>query len=321
MLIQQIAIYFFSFLVLWYGSGLLVDTIKLLAKKIKMPPFAFSFFVLGILTSIPEISVGLNSLKEGRPEIFVGNLLGSIIVMFLLVIPVLAILSRGVKVNHYLNNRDLLVTLGIIATPAFFALDQTITNVEGYILVVLYVTLFYILRAKRGLWQRVESVLQRESRNLRHSSILKLIVGIALVLISSHFIVIQTINFAEAYNLSTFIVGLLVLSVGTNLPELSLALRSLTNKAENIALGDYLGSAAVNSMLFGVFTLLSNGEVITAAQFHITFMIIVLSLAAFYFMTRGPKSVLTRKQGFILLGCYLIFLLFEVSTTDKVDWL
>jgi len=314
MLTQKLLIYFLSFLTLWYGSGLLVDTIKVLARKIRIPPFAFSFFVLGPLTSIPEIAVGINSLNEGRPEIFVGNLLGSVIVMFLLVIPLLAIISRGIHVNHYMSNRNLLVTLGIIATPALFALDQTITNLEGFVLLALYISLFYLIKTREGLWSKVEDILQHEKRDLRHSTIAKLIIGVALVLVSSHFIVVQTIDFSQTYDLSAFVIGLIVLSIGTNLPEISLALRSLTNRAENIALGDYLGSAAANTLLFGGFTLINNGEIITAQQFRVTFIIIVVSLFAFYRMTRG-KSKLTRKEGFILLGCYVVFLLFELSTT------
>src|SRR3546814_1257025 len=66
---------------------------KSLAKKIHISSFAFSFFVLGILTSIPEMAVGLNAISQNRPEIFVGNLLGSIIILFLVIIPLLALVN------------------------------------------------------------------------------------------------------------------------------------------------------------------------------------------------------------------------------------
>lgn len=313
MSLQHFILYAASFLGLWYGSGLIVDSIKRLARKINVSSFAFSFFVLGFLTSIPEIGVGINALEQNQPEIFVGNLLGSAIVMFLLVIPLLAVLGGGVHVKKHLSNRDLLVTLGIIAVPALFALDRTVTNVEGFILLGLYIVLFYIIRARKGVLERVERMLQREQKDWRHSTIIKLAAGMALVFITSRFIVNQTISAAETYQLSTFVISLLVLSVGTNLPEISLALRSLTSKAEDVALGDYLGSAATNTMLFGVFTLFNNGEVITERSFTITFAIIVGSLLAFFLLTRG-KSWLTRKEGWLLLGCYLVFLLYEANT-------
>lgn len=313
MSLQNFILYAASFIGLWYGSGLIVDSIKRLARKINVSSFAFSFFVLGFLTSIPEIGVGINALEQNQPEIFIGNLLGSVIVMFLLVIPLLAVLGNGVRVKKHLSNRDLLVTLGIIAVPALFALDQTVTNVEGFILMGLYVVLFYIIRAKKGVLERVERMLQREQKNWRQSTVLRLAFGVLIVFMTSRFIVEQTILAAEVYQLSTFIISLLVLSIGTNLPEISLALRSLTSKAEDVALGDYLGSAATNTMLFGVFTLVNNGEVITERSFTVTFYIIVGSLLAFFLLTRG-KSWLTRKEGWMLLGCYVIFLVYEANS-------
>lgn len=312
MLAQNLLLYGIAFIGLWYGSGLIVDSMKRLARKIRIPPFAFSFFVLGFLTSIPEISVGLNALSQDRPEIFVGNLLGSVIVLFLLVIPLLAVLSGGVKVRKHLQDRDLLVTLGIIAVPALFALDRTITNLEGFVLVALYVTLFYIIRVKRGVLGRVEHMLAAEQKDWRHSTLFKLAAGVTVVFFTSRFIVEETIELSRAYGLSTFIVSLLVLSIGTNLPEIGLALRSLTAKAEDIALGDYLGSAAANTLIFGVFTLINNGEVVTERYFTVTFVIIFVSLLAFYAMTRG-KNWLTRKEGLILLVCYAVFVVYEAK--------
>lgn len=312
MLAQNLLFYIAAFVGLLYGSGLIVDSIKRLARKIRIPPFAFSFFVLGFLTTIPEISVGLNALDQGQPEIFVGNLLGSVIVLFLLVIPMLAILSGGIKVRKHLQDRDLLVTLGIIAVPALFALDRTITNIEGFVLVVLYVALFYIIRVKKGVLGRVEHLLAAEQKDWRHSTLFKLLVGVAIVFFTSRFIVEQTIELSETMGLSTFVVSLLILSVGTNLPEIGLALRSLTAKAEDVALGDYLGSAAANTLIFGALTLINNGEVVTERYFTVTFVIILASLLAFYMMTRG-KNWLTRKEGFILLACYIVFVIYEAN--------
>ena len=85
-----------------------MDSVDRLAHKLHLSSFAVSFFLLGILTSVPEISVGVNSLIERKPEIFVGNLIGGIIVIFLLIIPVLAVFGNGVKLTHQMS-RDHLV--------------------------------------------------------------------------------------------------------------------------------------------------------------------------------------------------------------------
>lgn len=306
----NLALYILAFIGLWYGSGLIVASIKRLARKIQIPSFVFSFFVLGILTSIPEIAVGVNALSENHPEVFVGNLLGGVIVMFLLVIPLLAIINKRVRVKKHLSNKNLLVTLGIICSPALFALDKTITNTEGFILIALYITLFYIIRTRQDVLARFQRLVKKEQKDPKNSSILKLSIGIGVVFLMSRFIVDQTIAGAEFYGVSTFIVSLMILGLGTNLPEITLAIRSITSKAEDVALGDYLGSAAANTLLFGIFTLINNGNVVTEKSFLVTFLIIVFSLGMFFMMTRG-KSTLTRKEGLALLSCYLAFITFE----------
>lgn len=313
MQIHNLLLYLLSFGVLWYGSGLIVDSVKLLARKIKVPSFAFSFFVLGFLTSIPEMGVGLHAISEGRPEIFVGNLLGSVIVLFLFVIPLLAVISKGIPVKKHINGKNLFVALAIIGAPALFALDQRVTTTEGVILIALYVALFYVIRSRGSIFARLEKVIAREQKDWRHSTLLKLAIGIIVVFAASRFIVDQTVALSEAIGLSVFVVSLLVLSIGTNLPELSLALRSVTKQAEDIALGDYLGSAASNSMLFGVFTLINNGDVITETKSTATFLVILSALVAFFMLTYG-KNKLTRKEGFALLGFYVLIVLFEASS-------
>lgn len=304
-------LYILAFIGLWYGSGLIVSSIKLLARKFQIPSFAFSFFVLGVLTSIPEIAVGFNALSENHPEVFVGNLLGGVIVMFLLVIPLLAVINKRVHVKKHLSDKNLLVTLGIIASPAIFTLDKTINNTEGFIMIALYIVLFYVIRTKQNVLARIQRIVKKEKKDPKNSSVLKLAVGIVIVFMTSRFIVDQTISGAEYYGLSTFIVSLIVLGLGTNLPEITLAVRSITSKAEDVALGDYLGSAAVNTLLFGIFTLINSGSVVTEKSFSITFLIIIFSLTMFFVMTRG-KSTLTRKEGVILLSCYAAFIAFEV---------
>lgn len=313
MLLLRFLLCILAFVGLWYGSGLIVEAVKRLAKRLNIPSFAFSFFVLGTLTSIPELAVGINAISENKPEIFVGTYLGGVVVTFLLVIPVMAIMYKRVHVRKHLSGGNLLVVLGIIAAPAILTLDQTITNPEGFIMIVLYITLFYIVKTRNNMLQRVGRMVQKATKHhdVKQNMALRLVIGVALVFMCSRFVVAQTIYFSEAFSVSAFVLSLLALSLGTNLPEIALAFRSLTSKAEDVAIGDYIGSAAANTLLFGIFTLINNGEVITGKSFFIPWLFIVASLMAFFFMTRG-KSDLTRKEGYFLVSMYLLFIATEI---------
>ena len=106
-LYSNIALFALAFVLLWIGSGIAVHAITKISYGLRMSSFFVSFLIMGFFTSITEIMVGINALVNKQPEIFVGNLIGSSIVIFLLVIPLLAFLSKGVNLNHSFKFKDL----------------------------------------------------------------------------------------------------------------------------------------------------------------------------------------------------------------------
>ncbi len=313
-MISGLFLYLVAFFVIWLGSGLIIHSIDKIARQLKLSSFAISFFILGILTSIPETALGFSAIADGQPEIFVGTLLGGVVVIYLLVIPILAILGKGISINHGLSKRNLILTLAVTLAPSVLVLDKKVTNAEGLILILLYILLFYIIQQKKGLLDKDRTDIFK----LKAYSLLdlaKVVLGIGLVFVSSQFIVNQTIVFSQIFSIPTFYIGLVILSFGTNLPELSLAVRSILSGKKDIAFGDYLGSAAANTLLFGFFTLLNVGEVITVNNFFVTFIFIATGLTLFYFLSNS-KNEISVKEGFYLLVLYLLFVIIELGGGD-----
>ena len=257
-MIENAFIYLISFIVIWFGSGLIISSTSKFSEKLKLSPFVFSFLFLGILTSTPEFSIGLQSIADHDPEIFVGNLLGGIAVIFLLIIPLLAIFGNGINLKKELNNTSLLASIGVILAPAIAVLDGSVSLLEGIILIGIYLLLILHIERKHGIFDQENSKLLNV-KSYSYKDILKVIAGIVLVFVSSALIVDKTLIFSEIFNISTFYVSLLIVSIGTNLPELSLAVRSITVRKKDIAMGDYVGSAAANTFLFVMFTVLNGG--------------------------------------------------------------
>lgn len=313
-MIPGLFLYLVAFFVIWLGSGLIIHSIDKIARQLKLSSFAISFFILGILTSIPEAALGFSAIADKQPEIFVGTLLGGVVVIYLLVIPILAILGKGIPINHGLSKRNLILTLAVTLAPSVLVLDKKVTNAEGLILILLYILLFYIIQQKKGLLDKDRTDIFK----LKAYSLLdlaKVVLGIGLVFVSSQFIVNQTIIFSQIFSIPTFYISLVILSFGTNLPELSLAVRSILSGKKDIAFGDYLGSAAANTLLFGFFTLLNVGEVITVNNFFVTFIFIATGLTLFYFLSNS-KNEISVKEGFYLLVLYLLFVIIELGGGD-----
>jgi cation:H+ antiporter len=131
-----------------------------------------------------------------------------------------------------------------------------------------------------------------------------------VIFIASNLIVDKTIYFGTLLNVPAFFISLIVLSVGTNIPEISLVFRAIKDKKKDVAFGNYLGSATVNVVIFAIMTLMSGGEVLTVNNFWKTLVIAVIGFTAFYHFTKS-KHDLSRQEGAILLLVYAVFLLVE----------
>lgn len=302
-----------AFIALWLSASLIITSIDKIAKKLKLSSFAISFFILGILTSIPEIAISITALVEKDPDIYVGTFLGGTIVIFLFIIPILAILGKGIRINYDLSNRKIILSLVVIALPALFIVDHRLTRLEGVLLIISYIILFFFIQKKHGI---IDKILEPEpeevlvSRTYSLMDMAKVALGIITVFIASYYIVRQTEIFSASFGIPTFYTSLFILAIGANLPELSIAASAIIKGKKDVAFGDYLGSAAANTLLFGVFTVLNDGEIFTINSFFITFSFIVLGLCAFYYFSRSRRDI-SAVEGVILLGIYILFIYHE----------
>ncbi len=294
---------------LWFGAGLIIRCVEKIAHRLHLSPFIVSFTLLGLLTSIPETAVGLTAVIEHKPEIFVGNLIGGVAIIFLLLIPLLAITAGRITISHQLSRFDLLAALFVTALPSLFTVDGRITRSEGLIMVVLYGFLMYGLNRRSGMLKaKPKKALNYHAYSLM--DLLKIALGVGVVIIASHGVVQQTIYFANIFHISSFYISLFALSLGTNLPELSLAVGAITMGKKDIAFGDYLGSAAANTLLFGLCTLFSGGVVLTTNHFLLTFGFIAGGLGLFYYFI-SSRSDIMRREGLVLLTLYILFMIAE----------
>ena len=310
MLAVNICIFILSFVVIWFGAGLIISSVSRFSKRFKLSSFAVSFVLLGLLTSTPEFAVGVQSIAQHDPEIFVGNLLGGIPVIMLFVIPLLAIFGNGISLKHEMDHGTLLATFGVIITPSLLILDKQVTTAEGVVMLILYFVLLILVERKHGFFDK-SNIDLLNSRAFSFNDLIKILVGVGLVFVSSNLIVDKTLYFAELFHVSAFYISLIAISVGTNLPELSLAARAVVTGKKDIAMGDYMGSAAANTFLFGLFTILSNGEVLTVNNFLVTYLLIASAIFVFYalFLT---KNYISRTNGIFMLCAYIGFVGYEL---------
>lgn len=141
--------------------------------------------------------------------------------------------------------------------------------------------------------------------------VVMLIAGLGVLAISAKAIVGSAEHLIASLNIPTFVFGLILLSLGTNLPELALALQAALQRKKGLAFADFLGSSAANTLILGGLALYAPFTI--EAQHKLTISLALLLGATAYFLWAvSSGKTITRKEGFGLLFFYAAFLLYEM---------
>jgi cation:H+ antiporter len=108
------------------------------------------------------------------------------------------------------------------------------------------------------------------------------------------------------FNISPFILGLIVFSIGTNLPELTVVITSWRKKIRDISFSHMLGSAIVNALVLGIMAMIHPVSITVNFSYSmILYFFILISIMLLYFY-RSNKA-LSRPEGVVLILIFLIF--------------
>ncbi len=114
-----------GFLFIVIGSNLTVIYAEKVAVNLGVSELIIGLSILALGTSLPELATTITALSKGKNEMVVGNIIGSNVLNFVLVIPLLGISSNFVISNQLLD-RDLVPL--IISTAMFIALALIISK-------------------------------------------------------------------------------------------------------------------------------------------------------------------------------------------------
>lgn len=309
-MLTHIAIYAASFLGIWFGAGLAIRSVEKLAHKLRLSSFIVSFLVLGFFTSISELSVGVNAVLSDDPGIFVGNLIGASIVLFLMVIPLLAIVGQDISISKEVRGSNLILPLIVVAAPVLLSLDGVVGKTDAMLTIVLFVISTLLIDKRRGFVKNVSALAKFKNFSVT-SEFVKIIFGASLIFASSRMVVAETEYFSLALGLSEFFISLMVISIGTNLPELSLITRSIFMKSNQVAFGDYLGSASFNSFLYGILALWYGKPIVLNNSYAVSLLFLVAGLLLFYLFAKS-KHTISKSEALVLFSLYLIFFTSEL---------
>lgn len=313
-MILAIAAVVAGFALLLWSADRFVDGSAATARLLGMPPLLIGMVIVGFGTSAPEMLVSAIAAYDHKPELALGNALGSNIVNIGLILGVTALLSP-IAVRSRVVRVELPLLLGVSLLTGLLLYDNEISRMDATILLAC----FCLLMA----WTVITSLRQREdhlAEEVAHQSsghaaslgraLGSLGVGLALLLLSSRIVVWGAVNVAQALGISDLIIGLTVVALGTSLPELAASISAVRKGEHDIAVGNVVGSNLFNLLVVvGIAGLIAPMSQLSDALWSrdwlsMTALTALLLVVAFAYRSDGR---INRLEGALLLTAYLAY--------------
>lgn len=284
-----------------------------LSLKLNISRMVIGLTVVSFATSAPELLVSLQAAIDGFSDISLGNVIGSNIANIGLVLGLTAMVSPlMVDRDFYRINWPIMMVFSIVLY--FFLLsNNTLTRIEGGALLLgLVVYLFILIKRSR----RKDNVIAEEvDESLREVTGFKmtiwLIIGIFALWGGSELLVKGAVDLATQLGISERVVSVTVIAVGTSVPELAASLIAAIKKEKAISLGNLIGSNIFNIASVLGLTAIIKPVVVQSSKILSNDMFWMLGIAFILLpMLLIPKySEMGRKEGFVLLAGYSVFIL------------
>ena len=299
-------------LLVW-GSDRFVLGASATARNLGVSPLVIGLTVVGVGTSMPEILIATVAAFDGNTGIAMGNAVGSNIANIGLVMALCALVVP-ITVHSQTLRREFPLMFVVTALAWLLLRDRSLGRTDGFILlggfvVLLGAMVFTALRAKRSDPLSGEFAQEIPTTISMWTALVWVVVGLAVLLVSSRVIVWGAVNVARALEVSDLVIGLTVVAVGTSLPELAASLASVLKREPDLAVGNVLGSNMFNLLpVLGLPGIIAPGAldpVLLERDFPVMAALsVVLFLMAFGF--KGPGRI-KRWQGAVLLFGFVAY--------------
>ena len=286
------------------GADEMVKCAIHIAQKYKIPQSIVGAVYIGFGTSAPEWVASTTAVLQGDLPLAIGNIIGSNIANSLLVLSILFLLI-GQGINKNLNLNLVSSNWMLIVTGIFIAGYLILNNFSRLLGVILLATMFFAIRSMtaRGDSSKDSSIEQVKVKNLALRSAL----SITATIYGSKLVVDSAIDLATIYNISSLVIGVVVVAFGTSLPEIVSTISAAKFDKPEIVFGNIFGSNLFNiGLVGGTSILIAPGKL----NSEITIQLLAMAAASVFVVYISRQEIKkSYPMGIILFLLYLIFIL------------
>lgn len=311
-IVKVVGLLIIGFIVLVKSSDVFVDAVSSIATNFRMSKMMIALTIAAFGTCAPELAISFHSMGSGAGDIALANVLGSNVVNILLVIGLAACVAP-IKVKNEVTKKELPI---LVVTTTMFVLailshylgefnrDFILTRQDGIIFICFFVMfIFYIIsvvKMKKSFFEK-----EKPKYNMI-KSLLYTIICCILIIIASDIVVENAKELANMLNVSTKLITMTVVVIGTSLPEMTMTVIAAKKGEFDIALGNIIGTNIFNiGIVLGVPLLIYGG--FTSVSFNLIDILFVHAASIVLYLFAKNDKVLSKGEGAIMITLFVIY--------------
>lgn len=284
------------------GADEMVKSAIQIAVKFKLPNSVIGATFIGFGTSAPELFTSTGAAINGDLSLAIGNIIGSNIANSLLVLAVLYLFidkdfSKKININQISPVWMMIFTTIFVST---YILTNQFPLILGIVLLSLVIFVTYKMVNEEAIDE--EELVSEEKKYIWFRGIL----AISVTIFGSSLVVDNAIAIADLFNISSLIVGVTIIAIGTSLPEVAGAISAARLKKPDLIMGNVFGSNLFNIGLVGGSAIIFEpGEISSNIDYQMFLMYFVSFLAVLLTRYVIKRNVLV---GIIFITAYFGFI-------------
>ena len=290
-----------------YGADFVIKQSERIALHFNISHFVIGATLVAFGTSLPEMAASIMASSQGKSDMAVANVVGSVIFNITLVLGIVFVIAKSMNPDRNLFALD--SAWVVVPLVIFFIMvqDGVIGSVDGilYLLLMISYLIFLFTSAKEDLEGELDEDLLKEKFNWG-KTIALLAIGFALTIGGANFVIESGTNIARDFGISEWLIGIFFISLGTSLPELVVSLVAVKKGNAEMSIGNIIGSNVANfSMVLGAASLVNPLSVdLVATKFDMLIMV-AASLTLLFILA---NKLYNKAGGIFLLIILALFI-------------
>jgi len=310
----DLLVFFLSLVILIWGADRLIVQSEAIARHLGLSEFFIGATLIALGTSLPEMAASVAASFANHPAIALSNIIGSNILNITLVLGMVFLLARNIRPDRDFFAKDSSWALFPIFIFILMIGDGLLSRLDGLLLMLLMgAYLLFLVRSGDDVLIEAEEEARSDEKNfntLRTAG--WLFAGFVAVVIGADHLISSAGHLARMLGVSEWVIGLVMIALGTSMPELVVSVLAARKGKADMAIGNIIGSNMANiSVALGAAALT---HPLSVDPMLYLFDIGTMLVATLMLVFLSANKLYTQSAGISLLIVLAVFLQHTAAT-------